>query len=351
MDVTAGDVLLYRGHGFLSRAIRFLDGGEVNHAAIALSATDQAEAAAHGLDVSLIARAAEGAQAVIVMRAEDADTGAAVARARAYLDDGVPYAYQQILLLAGLCLTRRVPIDNALFRRALRRILEAAAELLNALVDRGTDLMICSEYVYRCYREAGLDLVPGVPGAAAVPGAAVPEAAAAPGAAPEAAALPGGAVPEATTAPGAVPEAAAVPAGPGDGVVLMEWLETRPLPESAPVAGATADPAAVAERAEYEVDELLARYFVAEEGSAVAPAGAVLEVEAVLPEVTDEEIAAAAAALGAAAARARQPGGAVMESAIDPVGALRSLFSTNANFVTPRDLHVSALLHEVDRVP
>ena len=48
-DVLPGDILLFRGKGFVSWAIRLFDGTEVNHAAIALDGGKLAEAGGHGL--------------------------------------------------------------------------------------------------------------------------------------------------------------------------------------------------------------------------------------------------------------------------------------------------------------
>jgi len=332
-----GDVLLFRGRGFVSRAIRLLDGSEVNHAAIALTDRQFAEATAHGLDVALIDVAVERADFITVSRAPGTDPAPAVAQARAYLGEGVPYGYHQILLLAGLCLTRRVPLGNPLFRRVVRRTLDAAAELLASFVDRGTDLMICSEYVYRCYRAGGLDLLPtGIPDAAGAAAA--------------------------------------------DGVVLLDWLEGREAPgvslppgelpgltggpsvpvrtagTAVPFAGPV-DPATIAEHAEYELDELIAEYVASER----SPGGG-LAAGAAADAVPDEDLLAAAGRLAAAAERVvalrsgngTGPGGGAQPGALvggaDVVRALSGVFSTNANFVTPKDLALTSALEQVEKL-
>ena len=70
------------------------------------------------------------------------------------VDSGVPYAYQQLVLLAVLCSTRAVPLPSVA-RRFVKRALEGAADALNSKLDSdGSQLMICSEFVYRCYAEA-----------------------------------------------------------------------------------------------------------------------------------------------------------------------------------------------------
>lgn len=311
IDVQPGDVLLYRGRGFVSKGIRFLDGSEVNHAAIAVSPTEIAEATGHGLDTAATLASFESNERTIIRRPAGGDPALAVAKAKQYLDSGVPYAYQQILLLAALCVTRRVPIKNRIFRRILRRALDGAADLLNALIDRGDDLMICSEYVYRCYNETGFDLLPD-----------------------------------------GIPDLAALEPG-SDEVVLADWLLEQPAAPAPAAAGAPAtseDPATIADRAQHDLDDLFAAFFAETEGDPLLPASA-----AVGPDVLDEEIAGGANRFGAAAVRLaalRDPDApAPMGVGVaDGVAVLKGMFSTNANFVTPKDLLFTSQLDDIDRV-
>lgn len=312
VDVQPGDVLLYRGSGFISKGIRYLDGSEVNHAAIAISMTEIAEATGYGLDTATTLASFENNVVTIVRRPVGVDSALAVLKAKQYLNDGVPYAYQQILLLAALCLTRRIPIKNRFFRRVLRRALDSAADLVNALVDRGADLMICSEYVYRCYSETGFDLLPE-----------------------------------------GVPDLAAAGPASGDEVVLLAWLAERPSvaePAATRPVGVTEDPAAIADRAQHDLDDLLAAFFADREGDVPVPASADAEVD-----VLDEEIASAANGLGAASVRlvklrdpeAPEPMGL---GPADGIALLKGMFSTNANFVTPKDLLFTSRCDDVGRV-
>lgn len=300
VQVATGDVLLFRGRGFVSRGIRFLDGSEVNHAAIAVDGARLSEATGRGLEISPIAVAVERNERTLVLRATGGDPDAAATRAVAYANSGVPYAYQQIVLLAVLCLTRRIPIGNRWFRIALRRALEAAADLVNSFVDRGADLMICSEYVYRCYRETGLDLLPqGIPDLAAA-------------------------------------------TSPADGVALIEWLSHQPMPitTAATVPFPLDDPATIADRAIADLEADLAAFFADLDGPVTGTASLTASPT---DDVTDQEITAAAAHLGRAATtlvRLRDPGAPTTLSLgpADAVAVFRNLFTTNPNFVTPRDL-------------
>jgi len=155
-DIRAGDVLLFRGTSALSWAIRLFDGGDVNHAAIALGDGHLAEAAGAGLVLADIEPAVARNTFVEVRRRHDvapADIADVVATAQRYVTNGNRYAYQQIFLLALLGITRRIPAPRAA-RRLLRSAMDHAAAALNDLIPSGRTRMICSEFVYRTYAEA-----------------------------------------------------------------------------------------------------------------------------------------------------------------------------------------------------
>lgn len=153
--IEPGDVLLFRGNSFISRAIRFFDGSLVNHAAIATSQSELAEASGKGLRVFQISEAESSNERMYARRLKDESPLEPVVRlARDYVERGVPYAYQQIILLALLALTRRVSFSDPWLRRAVRLTLDRAAQLVNGLFDSGRKLMICSEFVFRCFDEA-----------------------------------------------------------------------------------------------------------------------------------------------------------------------------------------------------
>lgn len=155
-----GDVLLYRGRGLVSDAIRFIDRSEVSHAGLFLGrfgdkGRSVGEAVREGLIRRELPKSVEHAEWVEVRRLKDppATLDPVLARAAHYLERGERYAFEQILLLAFLCITRNLAGSSAL-GRLLRVTLDAAAEFLLQLADAGREPMLCSEFVYRCYREA-----------------------------------------------------------------------------------------------------------------------------------------------------------------------------------------------------
>lgn len=152
-DVSPGDVLLFHGTSFVSWAIRIVDGAEVNHAAVALPGGMLAEAGGQGLQTRAIPRPGRG-EFIRVHRLEASqDLEPVVGRANELLKEKHLYAYQQIVLLAVLCLTRRIPLPR-LARRMVRSALDHAARAVMDLLPVGATWMICSEYVYRIFDEA-----------------------------------------------------------------------------------------------------------------------------------------------------------------------------------------------------
>ena len=152
-DIQPGDVLLFRGKGLIPWAIRLFDGGEVNHAAIAVDGVNLAEAAGHGLQAAQIAQAVGSNVFTEVRRMDGLAPEHVIEQANSLVKNGNEYAYHQLVLLALLAVTRRIPVPWAA-KRLIRSALDHAATALGDLVPTGKTRMICSEFVYRCYAEA-----------------------------------------------------------------------------------------------------------------------------------------------------------------------------------------------------
>jgi hypothetical protein len=157
--VLPGDVLLYRGNGWTSWAIRAFDGTEVSHAGLCVNGEIAEAQIKAGLIKRPIATSIAGCDWVEVRRLKTAvDTMSPVIKvAEAYLNDRNRYAYEQIILLAGICMTRKLDLQNPLLRKIVRRAMQEATEWLRYLHGQGKEPMICSEFVYRTYDEAWPD--------------------------------------------------------------------------------------------------------------------------------------------------------------------------------------------------
>lgn len=154
-DLKEGDVLLYRGTAALSKAIQFFDGSPVNHVAVYLGNGLVGEAVAEGLVQRDVSTSISGYEWVKAYRLADVpqDMGPVLDRALFYLDQGNRYGFEQLLILAILCTTRKLKITPVL-RRLLRALLDAAAAQLTRMLNAGKEPMICSEFAYRVYDEA-----------------------------------------------------------------------------------------------------------------------------------------------------------------------------------------------------
>ena len=154
-----GDVLLYRGTSFISKAIQFFDGTELSHAGLYLGDGQVGEAVAKGLVRNEIHASLHGREWVKAYRLKDrpSDMSPVLHKAAEYLDHGNRYGYEQLLLLAFLCLTRKLKITPSL-HMLVRRVLDGAAATLTRLLSQNREPMICSEFVYRAYDEALPDI-------------------------------------------------------------------------------------------------------------------------------------------------------------------------------------------------
>jgi len=178
-----GDILLYRGKGLISDAIRLIDRSEVSHAGLFLGRHGEkgrtvGEAIRDGVIRRELPMSIEHAQWVESRRLKEAPASLdpVMGRAAHYLKRGERYAFEQILLLALLCLTRNLT-GSSVLGRLIRETLDTASAFLLQLFSAGREPMICSEFVFRCYREAlpgSLDVLERSPGVLAFGDRAVP---------------------------------------------------------------------------------------------------------------------------------------------------------------------------------
>jgi len=162
--LAAGDVLLYRAEDGLKNLhaalVRKLDGTEVSHAALYLGGGRVAEALAvgehAGLGIQPVLDSLRGSKWVVARRLEHSPGAMdpVLVVAQEYVDQGNHYGYKQILLVAAVCLTRKLDWDSWLMRRIARGVFRASVALIDTFRQEGKEPMICSEFVYRTYDEA-----------------------------------------------------------------------------------------------------------------------------------------------------------------------------------------------------
>lgn len=152
-NLMEADILLYHGSSWVSRAIRFFDGTEFNHASIYVGGNNVTEAIAQGVVKRNIDTSVNNYKPVIIMRLINRpdDMTPVIKKSQEY--EGNRYAYEQLLLLVLICSFRKVRLNNAV-ARFIGKILEGAASILLRFTRGGKEALICSELVYRCYDEA-----------------------------------------------------------------------------------------------------------------------------------------------------------------------------------------------------
>ena len=150
-----GDVLLYQGTGWLARLIRCFDGTDFNHAGLCVGDGSVAEAQAPGVIRQGVEPSIAGRVRVLVRRLKQdvPSLEPVVGRGLQIVDEGHRYAFEQLLLLAFLGLTRKLKATPIL-RTLLRKVLDRAAAVASGIIGAGKEPMVCSEFVYRCYDEA-----------------------------------------------------------------------------------------------------------------------------------------------------------------------------------------------------
>lgn len=324
-QLEAGDVLLYNGTGILSDAIMFFTGSDVSHAALYLGG-DAEGLIGEAVDAGVIRDTREqsfpGHNWVVVHRLRGArDMAPVLERGNYYLDKRLQYAYPQLVLLAMLLLVKRVR-PSGTFGRMVQAVAVAAAEALDRFIESGRDLMICSEFVYRAYDEAGAG--PANPFHLDIPGIAS----------------------EAWT-----PAAPAIEEGSLAAMLVANPQLLQPGFTQA-AERATVQWPLNQELLQKQAEKLVAEYLA--EVRYGRPAGASTE-----QFVPDAGLWAAVSRFAIALAAVRQQAGARAQQALAAAGpaaeglalppALQALFRSPADFVTPADLRQSASLAEVGR--
>jgi hypothetical protein len=154
-DLVPGDVIMYSGTTFICRAIQLFDGTEFSHAALYLGDGMVGEAVATGLELRPFEAGVPHNPWIHAQRLKDVvpDMTPVLDVANQYLAQGNRYGYEQLLLLAFLCLTRKLRFAPSL-AQLIRQVLDAAAAVLTRMISQKREPMICSEFVYRCYDEA-----------------------------------------------------------------------------------------------------------------------------------------------------------------------------------------------------
>lgn len=179
-ELKPGDVLLFSGdkESFISKAIMYLTDAPVSHAALSYTTSDEiVEEVPPAVCVSDAEESFEGRD-IYVMRPENMATGGVVEAAAQYLNDEEPYPDSN-LYMVGLILIYRKIMPGRILQKAiikiLRKLTSGIIDFINKRKYAGKTPMVCSQFVYQCYKDAGhkLNIKGGVILEAAVPGGSI----------------------------------------------------------------------------------------------------------------------------------------------------------------------------------
>ena len=165
-DLQPCDVLLYHGNSAVSQIIQWFSDSGYSHSSI-YDGSMVVEAVPEGVKRHTVAESVADTVFVDVWRLKkdghvigspELPAAPVLGVAATYAAEGGRFAYEELLLLALLCTTRRLPLPF------LRWALDSAAGLLENMVDEEKEPMICSELVFRCFSEAGPEYDPRIRG-------------------------------------------------------------------------------------------------------------------------------------------------------------------------------------------
>lgn len=148
-----GDILFYRGTGWLSEAICFFDDTPYSHASLHINNNTVIEAIAKGVVKTNIDTSMVDSDYVAIMRhhnRQDLDMTPVISKASDYL--GKRYACEQLVLLALICIGRKILLNNP-FAMFINGLLERATTEILKITQGDREALICSELVYRAYDE------------------------------------------------------------------------------------------------------------------------------------------------------------------------------------------------------
>lgn len=161
-DLKPADILLFSGEkgSWISQAIMLLTNSKVSHAAITYTTSDQMiEETPPQVRVSNTSERAKQ-RTVYVMRLKpplDKMTPVLDA-ANAYLKESAPYAMSNLYLVGMLLLYKKfsptTPIQKVMLK-IFKKLSAGIMDYINEHKSPGNLPMVCSQFVYQCYEDAG----------------------------------------------------------------------------------------------------------------------------------------------------------------------------------------------------
>ena len=163
-DFQAGDILLFQideNSDWISRAISILTNSDVSHAALYMGKNILSDEGLDGLACHQITDDTTGQPIYVERLNPNLDMTPVLQAANKMIGQQEPYNKLALVQLGLLLLYKKeFPVDS-IDRFLLKWVFDAATvainEYLNKIFSPGKEPMVCSQYVYQCYQDAGTD--------------------------------------------------------------------------------------------------------------------------------------------------------------------------------------------------
>ncbi len=163
-DLQPGDVLLFSGEegSFISKAIMWLTDAPVSHAAMAyIPSSTIVEETPPAVQTNPADKRFVNRTITVMRHMPTRDSYSPVLdAATGYLNDQEPYANASLYLVGMLLVYRKFAPDTALQRiiiKILKKLTASIISYYNARKYPGKLPMVCSQFVFQCYEDAGKD--------------------------------------------------------------------------------------------------------------------------------------------------------------------------------------------------
>ena len=162
-DLKPADILLFSGEkeSWISKAIMFLTDAPVSHAAIASEAPATiVEETPPAIRASNVKERIDHRTIYVMRSKQQKSMHPVVNAAMRYLNEKEPYPMSNLYLVGLLLLYRKFTPDT-LLKKAMIKIFRVLAEDMIEFINKhkypGKLPMVCSQFVYQCYADAGSD--------------------------------------------------------------------------------------------------------------------------------------------------------------------------------------------------
>lgn len=160
-DLKPGDVLLFSGveGDFVSEAIMLLTDSKVSHAAMSYRESDKIiEESPPAVGIAESAKKFKGRDIYVNRFNGSQDLLPVMDASEKYLNDKAPYAFSNLILVGLILLYRRVTphdLEQAIMIEIFKKLASEIITEINRHEHPGKTPMVCSQFVYQSYNDAG----------------------------------------------------------------------------------------------------------------------------------------------------------------------------------------------------